>query len=53
MHAALPRILSVGLRPPNRYTQQDIIERFRVAKPTVRNISASHIEGRHLYLLGR
>ncbi|MEC8379195.1 MAG: 3,5-dihydroxyphenylacetyl-CoA synthase DpgA [Myxococcota bacterium] len=52
MHAALPRILSVGTSvPPNRYTQQDIIDRFRVANPTVRKIfSASHIEGRHLYL---
>jgi alkylresorcinol/alkylpyrone synthase/polyketide synthase Type III len=52
MHASMPRILSVGTAlPPNRYTQQEIVERFRVANPVVRNIfSASHIEGRHLYL---
>jgi 3,5-dihydroxyphenylacetyl-CoA synthase len=52
MHASLPRILSVGTAlPPNRYTQAEILERFHVENPIVRQIfSASHIEGRHLYL---
>ena len=47
-----PRLLSVGTaNPPNRYTQEDILELFRVANPTVRAMfSASHIEGRHLVI---
>ncbi len=46
------RILSVGTaNPPNRYSQQDILDLFRVANPTVQAMfKASHIEGRHLVL---
>lgn len=46
------RILAVGTsHPPNRYTQQDILDRFRVANPEVRAVfRASHIDGRYLVL---
>ena len=46
------RILSIGTsNPETYYTQQDILERFRVANPIVRSIfSASHINGRYLML---
>ena len=52
MLANRPRILSVGTaNPPNRYTQQEILERYRVANPLVRSLfNASHIKTRHLYL---
>ena len=52
MHACVPRILSVGTSvPDNYYTQQDILDLFRVDNPVVRKIfSASHIKGRHLYV---
>lgn len=46
------KILSVGTsNPPDRYTQQDILDLFRVENPTVRSMfAASHIEGRHLVI---
>lgn len=46
------RILSVGTsHPPDRYTQQDILDRFRVANPAVRALfAASHIAHRYLVL---
>jgi predicted naringenin-chalcone synthase len=46
------RILAVGTsHPPDRYTQQEILERFRVANPAVRELfQASHIDGRYLVL---
>jgi polyketide synthase Type III len=46
------RILSIGTsNPETYYTQTDILDRFRVANPAVRAIfSASHIDGRYLYL---
>ena len=47
-----PRIISVGTAvPPNRYTQQEVISRYAVHNPAIKNIfSASHIQTRHLYL---
>ena len=52
MYTSPARILSVGTAlPPNRYTQQEILDLFQVNNPVVRRIfQASHIEGRHLYL---
>ena len=52
MRTSYPRILSVGTaNPPTRYTQKEILDRYRVDNPMVRNIfEASHIEGRYLYL---
>jgi polyketide synthase Type III len=52
MLANRPRILSVGTaNPETRYTQQEILERYRVANPLVRSLfTASHIKTRHLYL---
>ena len=52
MVAQRARILSVGTaNPPDYYTQQDILDRFRVQNPVVRKIfTASHIHGRYLYL---
>ena len=52
MHVCIPRILSVGTAVPHTYyTQQDILDLFRVENPVVRSIfTASHIKGRHLYL---
>jgi 3,5-dihydroxyphenylacetyl-CoA synthase len=52
MHTGVPRILNVGTSvPPNRYSQSEVLSRFRVDNPMVRKIfQASHIEGRHLYL---
>ncbi|MCB9780887.1 MAG: type III polyketide synthase [Alphaproteobacteria bacterium] len=46
------RLLSVGTsNPPDYYTQQDIIDRYRVANPAVRSMfRASHIKGRYLVL---
>jgi polyketide synthase Type III len=46
------RIRSIGTAtPPDRYTQQDILDRFRVANPVVRSLfQASHIDGRYLFL---
>ncbi len=47
-----PKLLSVGTsNPPDRYSQKDILDMFRVANPTVRAMfAASHIEGRHLVI---
>ena len=47
-----PRILSVGTAvPPNRYTQEEVISRYSVQNPAIKNIfSASHIQTRHLFL---
>ena len=52
MLAPRARILSIGTaNPPNYYTQDEILERFRVANPMVRSIfQASHIHGRYLFL---
>ena len=52
MVAQRARILSIGTaNPPSYYTQQDILDRFRVQNPVVRAIfQASHIQGRYLYL---
>lgn len=52
MNTPHARILAVGTaNPPNRYSQQDILELFRVANPMVQSMfKASHIEGRHLVL---
>ena len=52
MRTSYPRILAIGTsNPPNRYTQKEILERYRVDNPMVRSIfEASHIEGRYLYL---
>jgi 3,5-dihydroxyphenylacetyl-CoA synthase len=52
MHACVPRILSVGTAVPKTYyTQQDILDLFRVDNPVVQKIfAASHINGRHLFL---
>ena len=52
MSTTKAKILSVGTsNPPNRYSQRDILDLFRVANPTVRAMfQASHIEGRHLVL---
>lgn len=46
------RLLSVGTsHPPDWYSQADILERFRVANPAVRDLfTASHIRGRFLVL---
>lgn len=46
------RILSVGTAlPTTRYTQSDIVARFRVTNPVVRKIFESpHIQSRHLFL---
>lgn len=47
-----PRILSVGTaNPPNRYTQQEVLERYKAENPAVKAIfKASHIQSRYLYL---
>lgn len=47
-----PRILSVGTaNPPNRYTQDEVISRYKVQSPVIKRIfKASHIKSRHLYL---
>lgn len=47
-----PRLLSVGTaNPPERYTQEDIAERFEIPDPRIRNLFRSaHIQTRHLYL---
>ncbi len=47
-----PRILSVGTaHPPDRYTQDDILERFHTDSPAVKALyKASHIHARYLYL---
>ena len=46
------RLLSIGTaNPPQRYTQADLLERFRVADPRVRSLFQSgHIRTRHLVL---
>jgi predicted naringenin-chalcone synthase len=46
------RILSVGTaNPPERYTQEEILDRYRAANPEVRALfKASHIAHRYLYL---
>ena len=47
-----PKILSIGTaNPPKKYTQADIISRFRAENPLVRAMfNASHIKTRYLYL---
>jgi predicted naringenin-chalcone synthase len=47
-----PRILSVGTaNPPERYRQEDLLERYRVEDPRLRSLfTSSHIRTRHLYL---
>lgn len=52
MNPPRPRILSVGTsNPPDRYTQADILDKFRVANPAVRELfGASHIKTRHLVI---
>lgn len=46
------RILAIGTsHPPDRYTQQDILDLFRVANPAVREVfQACHIDARYLVL---
>jgi polyketide synthase Type III len=52
MNLSRARIQSIGTAtPPDRYTQQDILDRFRVANPMVQSLfQASHIESRYLFL---
>ena len=52
MSTAAARILAVGTAtPPTRYTQAEVLERFRVANPAVRKLFlAPHVRSRHLYL---
>ena len=46
MHACVPRILSVGTAlPKTYYTQQDILDLFRVENPVVRKIFAISYQG--------
>lgn len=47
-----PRILSVGTaNPPKRYRQADLLDLFNCPDPQLRSLfTASHIEGRYLYL---
>ena len=49
---ARPRLLSVGTaNPPDRWRQEDLLERFRVEDPRIRSLfTSSHIRTRHLYL---
>lgn len=49
---ARPRILSVGTaNPPERYRQEELLERFHVEDPRIRSLfTSSHIRTRHLYL---
>ncbi len=46
------RILSVGTaNPPERWRQEDLLDRYRVTDPRLRSLfSSSHIRTRHLYL---
>lgn len=47
-----PRILSVGTaNPPERYRQEDLLDRYQVDDPRLRSLfTSSHIKTRHLYL---
>lgn len=47
-----PRILSVGTaNPPQRYRQEDLLDRYQVDDPRLRSLfTSSHIKTRHLYL---
>ena len=49
---ARPRILSVGTaNPPERYRQDELLDRFVVEDPRIRSLfTSSHIQTRHLYL---
>ncbi len=49
---ARPRILSVGTaNPPERYRQDELLDRFVVEDPRIRSLfTSSHIRTRHLYL---
>ena len=49
---ARPRILSVGTaNPPQRYRQEELLDRFVVEDPRIRSLfTSSHIRTRHLYL---
>jgi len=47
-----PRILSIGTsHPENGYSQQDILDLYRVSNPVVRSLfQAAHIKNRYLFL---
>ena len=47
-----PRILSVGTsNPPNRYSQEDIVDKYNESNPLIKRFfRSSHIKTRHLYL---
>jgi alkylresorcinol/alkylpyrone synthase/polyketide synthase Type III len=47
-----PRILSVGTaNPPERWSQQDLLNRFKVTDPKITSLfGSSHIQTRYLYL---
>lgn len=47
-----PRICSIGTaNPPNRYTQEEVLELLDVEDPRIRSLFlSSHIRTRHLYL---
>jgi alkylresorcinol/alkylpyrone synthase/polyketide synthase Type III len=49
---ARPRLMSVGTaNPPDRWRQEDLLERFHVDDPRIRSLfTSSHIRTRHLYL---
>jgi 3,5-dihydroxyphenylacetyl-CoA synthase len=49
---ARPRILSVGTaNPPDRWRQEDLLDRYRVEDERIRSLfTSSHIKTRHLYL---
>ena len=52
MNPVRPRILSIGTaNPPERYTQQEIVDRYKAENPTVLAMfKAPFIQTRHLYL---
>lgn len=47
-----PRILGIGCaNPPNRYTQQEVLDLFNTTDPRIKSLFlSSHIKSRHLYL---
>lgn len=47
-----PRLLSIGTaNPPERYRQEDLVERYDVPDPRIRSLfQSAHIHTRHLYL---
>ncbi len=50
--ASRPRLIALGTaNPPQRYRQEDLLERYSVADPKLRSLfTSSHIRTRHLYL---